>query len=99
MTMIERVARALCAEHYKSSLCIEMNQARLQARVNMNWRGFVPAAKAAIGEMRDATLKMKVGGAKVFEALDGRTFASDIDDAESVWKAGIDAALADEPIL
>jgi hypothetical protein len=81
--MVERVARALCAED-------GTNPDDLDSQGQIWWRCYIDDARAAIAAMREPTLDMEVAGTEQWlceAAMEDRSKAN--------WQAMIDSALAE----
>jgi len=88
MSMIEKVARALCAGDPDDTLQVGPNVGRPR------WTQHTPQARAAIEAMREPTEGMEVAGSN---AMNFEPFEPDsLQAARAGWKAMIQAALEGE---
>lgn len=88
MTMIERVARALCQQVHGFG----GSESEISSAVDRFWTNHVSDARAAIEAMREPNEAMIPAGNIPMPALgQGITFNS----ADKVWRDMIDAALKD----
>jgi hypothetical protein len=88
-TMVERVARALC-EANGVDPDTEGPWELGDHEYKIGWKFFESQARAAIEAMREPTLRMKCDGYLVPTGPE-----PDIDTAEAIWQAMIDAALSE----
>lgn len=90
MTMIERVARAICLEEHKLVYPDSAwREGELERKVEQYWRRQIPAARAAITAQRTATEAMIRAGGVAWHKADP------YDAAALVWDRMIEAALAE----
>lgn len=97
MTMVERVARALCA---KRNAHLGSPDAETLVRGKPNWVFHVPDALTAIEAMREPTPGM-VEAARLEGSDDPDNEASSTGHywvREEMWQAMIDAALSEDPL-
>lgn len=91
MTMVERVARALCTQHYEKRFApIKGNPhaPHIMMNVEGNWHLFVDPARAAIEAMKEPEGKMVDEGEGCLVGTDAPRFV-----AGSIYRAMIQAAL------
>lgn len=93
MTMVERVARALCARHYADRFSKPVDDPHVQRNVAGNWALFADDACIAIEAMRDPTPAMLADPA-VEDASFGAPIHGYLVDVPKLWAALITAALA-----
>lgn len=93
MTMVERVARAICRVDLMAIAMeenITLSPNGLDASVNKAWRQAIPNARAAIEEMRENTPSMseamRMANMNIVGGYGG----------PSGWEAAIDAALKEQ---
>lgn len=88
-TMIERVARSLCARHYRDRYGKPSSDPHVQMNVDGNWHLFSEDARAAIEAMREPTDIMQSAGCQAI-------YHSDRDwRANAAYRAMLDAALGE----
>lgn len=88
MTALERIARALAAQHWRDTGASEED---VLAFADIDWREFVPDARAALTALREPDEAMDFAGLTAL--VERRPIAADTDDIHAVWRAMIDAAL------
>jgi len=82
MSMVERVARAICA-------ALEVDPGPNLLTGKPRWHGYIPAARAAISAMREPTEGMRKA------AGDDAGYYADSGEIEVVYRKMIDAALTE----
>jgi hypothetical protein len=58
MSMVEKVARAICERHYSKRFNKTIDHIHVQMNVKANWTDFVQDARAAIEAMREPSPAM-----------------------------------------
>lgn len=90
MTALERIARALAAQHWRDA---GASEEQVLAFADIDWPEFVPDARAALTALREPDDRML----QAADALDvyplGSSTPSEVADFEIKWQAAIDAAL------
>lgn len=83
MTMVERVARAICREEHLLVYAFGLwRPGELDRKIEQYWRRHLPTARAAIEAMREPTEAMTLAG-------------DERGDPTSMYQAMIDAALSE----
>lgn len=97
MTMVERVARALCTQHYEKRFApIKGNPhaPHIMMNVEGNWHVFLESARAAIEAMKEPENRMFKA---MFEAMiDGPYDGTQAPWLGAGWQAAVEAALEEE---
>lgn len=99
MTMVERVARAICrvdliAIAMEENISLSPNG--LDASLDKEWRKAIPNARAAIEAIREPTQTMVKHGEDAIELSDGAGVTYEFlsrDEIGEIWQSMIDAAL------
>lgn len=90
-SLIERVARALCAAHYAARFAKPRDDAHVQNNVDGNWHLYILSARAAIEAMREPTEAMVKEG--ILGGYGWEECKCFLTDPTEVWRTMIDAAL------
>lgn len=96
MTPIESGARTLAARHYANRFGQPLDSYIVQLNVEANWRDYAGEADAVIQAIREPSGTMREAGAAAGDfAYSGNDALHHNIEAQSVWHAMIDAALAE----
>ena len=105
MTALERIARALAAQHWRDA---GASEEQVLAFADIDWPEFVPDARAALTALREPDEAMSLAGLTAFVECapkprsDEDTFSVGVRvgrttiasrETDAVWRAMIDAAL------
>jgi hypothetical protein len=80
MTMVDRVAKAICADS-----------------ATLDWREYRDEARRAIAAMREPTGDILFAMAGAEDEQGRRHYERDSPYWDGIWRAGVDAALSEEP--